>query len=87
MSVNNEKLVNALELSTNRTKTTHYNQSESLEALTELVVASTDKFTMATGKINNAALIHYLARVGAACVLSGNDKLMKEIEKTWGIHK
>lgn len=83
----NKKLASALSLSAKKTKSTHYNQSESLDELVRLVAEKDDSFTTESGKINQAATIHYLARIGAACLLSENKTTIDFIEREAKIYR
>ncbi|WP_131812250.1 hypothetical protein [Pseudomonas putida] len=77
----------ALTKSANRTNKLVCNLSDSLDALLVLVAEQNEDFVMSTGKINKAAAIHYLTRVGAVALLTGDEAFKKALAVDYNVRK
>lgn len=77
----------ALSKSLSKTNKVVCNVSDSLEALLVLVAEQNEEFIMSTGKINKAAAMHYLVRVGAVAILTGDEAFKKAIAVDYNVRK
>ena len=77
----------ALSKSSNKKNKVMCNVSDSLEALLVLVAEQNEDFILSTGRVNKAAVMHYLVKVGAVALLTGDEAFKKAIAVDYNIRK